>query len=142
MSDTDLPTEHMDTLPVAYSGSPVVKDKDGGYVDFCMSAEDAFVLKTSLLYMIRSMTRNDNIGKSDSWDMCRASRMVFELSGSNTITNLSSEDVSILRKIPKSSDTEFLNHITQRLNFLKSSGPADPVEADLAAKCLHDHMVD
>lgn len=142
MSYLNGPITGMVTPSDYRSGSPAVVDKDGGFTDFHMSVEDAFVLKIALLSLIRSMTRNDNIGKSESWDMCRASRMVFELSTSNVITNLSLEDVNVIKKIPKSSDTEFLCCLTQRLNFLKSSGAADPVEADLAAKCLHDHMND
>jgi hypothetical protein len=61
-------------------------------------------------------------------DMARASRMCYELWTTNTLTDLSQEDMDVLRKLPTDSGTLSIQGEFQRIRDLVRESGVDDVE--------------
>lgn len=115
------------------NGSPEW-EKHEDLVSVFMTSSDAHVLLEYLSEMLRNVTRRSRISSKETLDLCRISRLMHELTSSNSLTGLSVEDLMILDDIPKRTETAFLTRPRECSMNIRRSGPVGPVEADRLAK--------
>lgn len=126
------------------SGRPTCDVGSDSLATVLMVRSDASFVIDSLKLRIRRITWLDDFGSDQAHELCRCSRMLYELSSDGdtlSLSGLSKEDVSILLEFPEHWSFDGLRSVLEdAAPGVRESGPVGPVEADRMAKELVDMM--